>query len=100
MSTQQHERVPAWTLGDRLRKAREAAGLEQQEFADELGISRGTISNYEHDKTRVKRPYLVAWAMRTKVPVEWLLTGETGDDANGPQPSPGYDSPFLDQFVA
>lgn len=42
--------VPEWTTGDRLRKARELTGLERSEFARELGISRNTVTNYEHGK--------------------------------------------------
>lgn len=73
-----HERIPAFTIGDRLRKAREKTGLDQGPFADEIGVSRGTVSNYEGGRTtqeHMKRAYLMAWAMRADVPLEWLLTG-------------------------
>lgn len=72
-----YERVPEWTLGDRLRKARENAGLEQLELAQDIGISRNTVANYEHGKTKARRPVILAWAVRTGVPVEWLWTGST-----------------------
>ena len=39
--------IPTWTIADRLRKARESAGLEQNEPALAAGISRATISNSE-----------------------------------------------------
>jgi len=67
--------VPTWTLGDRLRKAREHAGLKQTELAADLGIGRSSIINYESDKAKPPRPVLVAWALRCAVPYEWL-TGE------------------------
>lgn len=67
--------VPTWTLGDRLRKAREHAGLKQTELADEIGIGRSSIINYESDKAVPPRPVLLAWAVRCAVPYEWL-TGE------------------------
>ena len=35
--------VPMWTQADRLRKAREHAGLEQGEFALAIGVSRNTV---------------------------------------------------------
>lgn len=78
MSTDAQERIPAFTIGDRLRRARQKVGLEQADFAQEIGVSRGTVSNYEHaeDIASLKKPYLLAWAMRTDVPLEWLLTGE------------------------
>lgn len=80
-----HERIPAFSVGDRLRKAREKTGLDQEAFAAELGISRGTVSNYERAATAagLKRPYLMAWALRADVPMVWLLTGKVpagGDD--------------------
>lgn len=62
-------------MGDRLRKAREDAGLSQAELADRIGISRNTVGNAElGDRT----PLLVtlrAWAEVTAVPIEWLQTG-------------------------
>lgn len=38
---------PPWTSGDRIRKAREAAGLEQRALADATGLNKNTISNVE-----------------------------------------------------
>jgi transcriptional regulator with XRE-family HTH domain len=68
--------VPDWTMTDRLRKAREQSGLDQSEFADALGVSRGTVSNYERGSTAYGRPVLLAWAMCSGVPLQWLLTGQ------------------------
>jgi transcriptional regulator with XRE-family HTH domain len=71
--------VPQWTVGDRLRKARLHAGLEQTELAREIGISRATISSYEADKTTPSRPALLSWALRCGVPLGWL-TGSGGGE--------------------
>lgn len=76
---------PQWTLGDRLRKAREHAGLQQAELADEIGIARRSLITYESDRTAPKRPVLLAWAMRTGVDSRWLETG----CAYAPPPLPG-----------
>ena len=35
-------------FAERLRDLREAAGLTQKQLADELGVSRGSISYYEN----------------------------------------------------
>ena len=67
--------VPQWTLGDRMRKARETAGLKQTDMAEEIGIGRSSIINYESGRAVPPRPVLVAWALRCAVPYEWL-TGE------------------------
>lgn len=85
-----HEKIPAFTAGDRLRKAREAkTGLDQTQFAEEIGVSRGTVSNYERAESvqGMKPAYLKLWAMRCDVTVEWLETGK--DSGNGPTPGNG-----------
>lgn len=71
---------PMWTLADRLRKAREFAGLTQGELADEVGISRRSVSTYESGAQTPNRPVVLSWAMRCNVRMEWLV----GDD--GPKP--------------
>jgi transcriptional regulator with XRE-family HTH domain len=65
------QQIPEWTLADRLRKARESAGLSQQEMADHLGLSRVTVGTYENGATP-KLAVLRVWAMRTGVPLDWL----------------------------
>src|SRR5437868_6128097 len=83
--------VPSWTLGDRLRKARELAALEQGELASRIGVSRGTVSNYELGRgTRPpKRIVLRAWAAECHVPYSWLVDDpldieqESGRDTHG-----------------
>ena len=65
--------VPEWTIGDRLRKARVHAGLEQASLADEIGVSRNTVRNYEGEKVTPRRPVLISWAMRTGVSLDWLI---------------------------
>ncbi len=84
-----HERIPAFTIGDRLRKAREKTGLDQGEFAEEIGVSRGTVSNYEHATSAdgLKKPYLMAWSMRTDTPLEWLQDGTV---ETSPPTQPGH----------
>lgn len=75
MSTSPLHRIPEFTLGDRLRKARELTGLGVREFAAEIGVSHGTITNAESDRRTVRPITIKAYAMRTGVPVEWLETG-------------------------
>lgn len=62
-------------LPDRLRAAREGAGIDQRTFADITGISKATIYNYESGRTTPRRPQLIAWAMATGYDLEWLTTG-------------------------
>uniref|UniRef100_UPI000A0680C3 helix-turn-helix domain-containing protein n=1 Tax=Humibacter albus TaxID=427754 RepID=UPI000A0680C3 len=82
-------RIPEWSVADRLRKARESAGLEQVELADAAGISRGTISAAENGYRVPNRATLQMWALATGVPLGWIEQGEvwcTPRDLN-PEPT-------------
>lgn len=77
--------MPVFTAGDRLRKARELTGLDQEAFAEVIGVSRGTVSNYERSEKPPRPIALRAWAMATGVSVHWLKTGEgSPSDPDGP----------------
>ena len=73
-------RIPEWSLGDRVRKAREWAELDQVQLAEATGISRTTISNYERDATAASRA--------TGVDIRWLR----GEPFGGGEELPGLDS--------
>jgi transcriptional regulator with XRE-family HTH domain len=68
--------IPAWTVGDRLRKARESTGMDRQQMALAIGISRRSIATYEASDQLPRRPILVTWALATGVPRDWLETGK------------------------
>ena len=72
--------VPDWTVGDRLRKARRAAGLERDELANIIGCSPKTVGNYENDFTRAPKLVVREYAVRCGVPYSWLVTGTPPDD--------------------
>ncbi|MCU1617352.1 MAG: Transcriptional regulator, contains XRE-family domain [Frankiales bacterium] len=77
--TQQNAPI-AFTLGDRLRKARVRSGLDQQELADRIAASRNTVSNYEnghHGKRGPKVMVLRAWAHECGVTYEDLMAPDT-----------------------
>lgn len=78
--------VPEWTLGDRLRKARELTGLDRAAFALELGVSRNTVSAYElNERAKPRVVVLRSWALRCGVSQQWLETGrnEQGGPSGG-----------------
>lgn len=77
MTTSYAVAIPQWTLGDRLRKAREHAGMDQEELALRIGVSRGTVSNYEIGRgTRPPKVVVLrAWARECGVPYEWIVDG-------------------------
>lgn len=67
--------VPEWTVGDRLRKARELTGLTQAQFAEQLGVTRNTIGAAESGGVAVRRITINAYAMATGISAEWLENG-------------------------
>lgn len=76
MAMQEHEpELPEWTLGDRLRKAREHAGLSREELADILGVKKNSLWNWEADASRPRDlvDLLHKWSKATGVPAQWLL---------------------------
>ena len=64
--------IPEFDRSDRLRKAREHAGLEQVELATAIGVSRNTVSAAERGANTPRRHVVMAWAMAC---VEWIETG-------------------------
>ncbi|MFB6612250.1 helix-turn-helix domain-containing protein [Agromyces sp. NPDC056379] len=67
--------IPKWTIADRLRKARETAGLEQNELARAAGISRATISNAERGVVQPHGATVRVWAEACNVSASWIEQG-------------------------
>jgi transcriptional regulator with XRE-family HTH domain len=62
---------PTWTIGDRLRKARETAGVGVSEMADKLGVERQTIRRWERASV-VRGQTVLAYAQVCDVDAGWL----------------------------
>jgi transcriptional regulator with XRE-family HTH domain len=71
------DQIPPWTLGWRLQRALSWADMNTEEMAYELGVARSTISRWCNDKGHPTRGYLKLWAQRTRVPLNWLLQGDS-----------------------
>lgn len=84
-TTPSHGRTYRFGIGDRLRVAREVNGLSQDDLGKLIGISKGTVNNYENGHTRPKVIAVRAWALATGFDLEWLETGVEGKV--GPSPS-------------
>ncbi len=77
--------APQIEVRHRLRIAREYAGLEQEELADRMGVTRSTISNCENPGHGTpRRTTINAWALACGVPATWLTTGETPEPPDPP----------------
>ena len=46
-------------IGNKIKKARKAKGLNQTQLAGKLHISRGTMSRIENDKTSVSEDFVL-----------------------------------------
>lgn len=82
--------APMSTMGEKFRLIRKAEGMTRQEFADAVGLSYGTITNYETRGIQVTEGALmkVAKHPRFKKYAYWLSTDET-------MPEVGQISPAL-----
>ncbi|MBN8263055.1 MAG: helix-turn-helix transcriptional regulator [Xanthomonadales bacterium] len=65
------------SLGDRLKRARKATGLNQTEFGRACGVSLNGQSNFERDDNIPGGAYLQA-AANLGVDVNYVLTGRAG----------------------
>jgi transcriptional regulator with XRE-family HTH domain len=63
--------LPTWTIGDRLRKARESAGIGVSQMATALGVERQTITRWERS-TVVRGQTVLAYAQLCDVDPGWL----------------------------
>lgn len=67
------------TYGDRIRRARLAQGLTQEEFAREVGSTQGIISNHEkldRPPLRNTRALPLMIQLRYGLDADWLLYGD------------------------
>lgn len=93
--------IPTWTLGDRLAKARETAGIGVQQMARLLDISRNTVTNWEHGRADPTRSAVMAYSTITNVPM-WWLEGQApcdGGDAQVASPSTKWETPVTVRLI-
>ncbi len=66
------------SLGQRLRKRREALKLTQQELAESLRVTPQHISAIEQDKRAPSIPFLAKLAEELGVNIDYLVAGKEG----------------------
>ena len=83
------------TIGQRIRQAREAAGLLQGELATRIGIKQASLSDIESGESKApSATTLLAMSDVLKVPPRWIMFGEDGE-LNIPTPK---EHELLDRF--
>lgn len=68
-------------LGERLREARTAAGVTQEQLAEAIGVSRPAVSQYEHGEMRPGLDTLERAAHHLGVRAGWLGFAELPREA-------------------
>ena len=63
-------------MHDRIKEVRAVLGLSQQEFADRIGIKRGTVANYEVGRNEPIDAIISLICREFGVSEHWLRTGE------------------------
>lgn len=63
-------------MKDRLKQLRKELRLTQQEFADQLGVSRNNIASYETGKSNLGESVIALISRAFNVNETWLRTGE------------------------
>jgi transcriptional regulator with XRE-family HTH domain len=81
------EFVAEWDLADRMRKALRIAGLKPGDLAAHLGVESHTVSRWINGRNQPSRATVLQWALRTGVPAEWLLTGNSSVTAGYQRPA-------------
>ncbi|MBL6934526.1 MAG: porphobilinogen synthase [Alphaproteobacteria bacterium] len=80
------------TLGNRIKQARERAGLSQTRLAALIGLRQPTVSDWERDEVEPTRANLRAAAIQLGVSPNWLAFANDGTDEapqdNGEAPDP------------
>lgn len=99
-------RIPTFTRGERMAKAREDAGITQEEMAYLFGVSHSTIAKWEGNKAQPRdlMEVLGHWSAITLVPVPWLLDIEWAARDSNPEPADSWSelpfAPFRCELIA
>lgn len=70
-------------IGARLKEARNAKGYTQNSLADAIGVSRGVITNIEHEKTEPQLLVVRGICSVLGINISWLLYGSGPMTAEG-----------------
>ncbi|EST51583.1 hypothetical protein T458_24560 [Brevibacillus panacihumi W25] len=65
------------TIGRRIKMVRKTNNVNQETFANQIGISQATLSELEQDKYKPSVDTITALATKYGVNIEWLLLGVT-----------------------
>ncbi|MCM3634970.1 helix-turn-helix domain-containing protein [Paenibacillus camelliae] len=64
------------SIGERVKHVRELVKLTQQQFANEIEISQGRLSEIEKNKCKPSAETLISLSKKYDINLNWLLLGE------------------------
>ena len=71
-------------LGARIARLRKAAGMNQAELADRIGVSTSAIGMYEQGRREPSCALLVSLARALGTSIQYLVAGEESDESPSP----------------
>ena len=80
MSTKNNEKIDK--IGERIRLFRKGKNLTLVQFANLIGISHGSLSSLENNRSKPAAETLSNLCLHTDIDIEWLLTGEGKERTN------------------
>lgn len=87
-------------IGKKLQKAREAAGMSQDELAKQLGCSQASLSNYELGKRRLYFPELKKICEILQQPLTYFLADMEEEALENKKPNSILREPYLKEIVS
>lgn len=78
MTLSAQESTPRYPeMGQRIAAARNVTGMNQQAFAQVMGVTQPTVSQWEAGKTAPRTPYeWINLANALKVDLDWIIRGD------------------------
>lgn len=88
--SRQSETENRGSIGDRIRQARKAAGLNQSELAQRIGVSQPAIATWESGVHDPRRVVMAKLADALSISPEWLTAGARSSAEADPQAAAAY----------
>ena len=85
------------TFGEKIQKLRKEAGLSQEEFSYQLGVSRQAVSKWERDNGYPETEKIVRMSRLFNVSLDYLLND---DDLQKPEISPDEKGLYISREMA
>lgn len=82
-------------IGRRIREYRQGREIKIADFAKQIGISQGSLSDIENEKTKPSAETISSIVRNTDIDATWLLTGEP----KHPPPAAAKPDRFTEKIV-